>query len=287
MKKIGIILSACVLVFGCTDYKSQVAKLTFEKQALAYETHYKDSTITSFIQSFNEIEENLREVELKQNLIAKSTEDRELKSQSKERINSSIQSINQLMEENRDKMAQLTKQLKNSRIKVARFDKMIANLNEQLALKNTELEQLNQQLLALNSTVASLNTTVDTLKMDVNAKTMVINTQTSAMHKAYYTTGTSKELEGKQVIIKEGGFLGLGKAKHLKQDFNAAAFTTIDMTQTGTIALNGKDAQLLTNHPSDSYKLERDEKEVVKDIVITDPEKFWSTSKYLVVMLDK
>ena len=61
MKKIGIILSACVLAFGCTDYKSQVAKLTFEKQALAYETHYKDSTITSFIQSFNEIEENLNQ----------------------------------------------------------------------------------------------------------------------------------------------------------------------------------------------------------------------------------
>lgn len=287
MKKIGIILSACVLAFGCTDYKSQVEKLTVEKQALAYESHYKDSSITSFIQSFNEIEENLREVEMKQNVITKSTEGGELKSNSKERINSSIQVINQLMDENREKITQLSRQLKNSRVKIARFDKMVASLNEQLELKNTELAQLNEQLAVLNTTVATLNTTVDTLKMDVTAKNQVISTQTAAMHKVYYTTGTSKELEGKQVISKDGGFLGLGKSKLLKQDFNPAAFTSVDMTQISTIAVAGKDAKLVTNHPSGSYKLERNEKEEVKDIVITDPEKFWSTSKYLVVMVDK
>jgi predicted RNase H-like nuclease (RuvC/YqgF family) len=287
MRKLGIILSACVLAFGCTDYKSQVEKLTLEKEALAYETHFKDSAINSFVQSFNEIEENLREVELKQNVIVKSTADGELKKQSKERINASIAAINVLMEENRTKIAELSKQLKNSKVKVARFDKMVASLNEQLEQKNAELAQLNAELANLNTTVATLNTTVDTLKMDVAAKSTVIETQTTALNKAYYTTGTSKELETKQVISKEGGFLGLGKAKQLKQDFNPNVFTTIDKTQTSTIELVGKDAKLVTNHPTGSYKIERNEKEEVKDIVITDPEKFWSASKYLVVMVDK
>ena len=73
----------------------------------------------------------------------------------------------------------------------------------------------------------------------------------------------------------------------MKQDFNPSAFTAIDMMQTNKIELDGKEASLITNHPSDSYKLERNANEEVKDIIITDPEKFWSTSKYLVVMVNK
>ena len=75
MKKIGIILSACILAFGCTDYKSQVEKLTSEKQALAQESRDKDVAINSFVQSFNEIEENLHQIELKQHIIAKNSND--------------------------------------------------------------------------------------------------------------------------------------------------------------------------------------------------------------------
>ncbi len=286
MKKLAIIFSACLLAFGCTDYKSQVEKLTLEKQALAADAQSKDAAINAFVESFNEIEENLREVELKQNIIAKSTADGELKTGSKEKINASIRSINQLMDDNKAKIAQLTRQLKNSKVKIARFDKMIESLNEQIAIKNVELEQMNEQLATLNNTVATLNTTVDTLKLDAAAKSEVISTQTAALHKAYYTTGTIKELVGKQIISKDGGFLGLGKSKVLKQDFNSSSFTTIDITQTSRIEISSKDAIVVTNHPTDSYKIERTANEV-KDIVITDPEKFWSTSKYLVVMVDK
>ena len=287
MKKIAVIISACFLVFGCTDYKSQVERLTQEKQALVAEASFKDSTIHEFIEGFNEVESNLQEIQQKQNIISRNTQNTEIKSSSKARINESIAAINTLMEENRKKIAELNRKLKTYRGRVAEFDKMVRNLNEQIAAKDQEMAQLNDQLLALNEKVATLNSTVDTLTLQGNEKTQVIETQTAALHQAYYTTGTSKELVGKQVISKEGGFLGLGKSKELKEDFNASAFTPVDITKFEKIEISAKDAELVTNHPSGSYKIERTENKEVKDLLITDPEKFWSSSKYLVVVVDK
>jgi len=289
MKKIAVIISACFLVFGCTDYKSQVELLTKEKQNLTAEAAFKDSTIHEFVQGFNEIEANLQEIQQKQNIISRNTQNSELKTSRKARITESIAAINNLMDENRAKIAQLNKKLKSYRGRVAEFDKMVSNLNEQIAAKDQELAQLNEQLMAMNVKVENLNQTVGTLTAEGNEKAQVIEIQTAALHKAYYTTGTSKELVGKQVITKEGGFLGLGKSKELKEDFNSSAFTPIDITKTEKIEISAKDAELVTNHPSDSYKIERndDKDKDVKDLLITDPEKFWSSSKYLVVVVDK
>ena len=287
MKKIALIVSACFLVFGCTDYKSQVERLTQEKQALTAEATFKDSTIHEFVQGFNDIETNLQEIEQKQNIISRNTQNSEMKSSSKARITESIKAINALMDENREKIAELNKKLKTYRGRVADFSKMVHNLNDQLAAKDQELAQLNEQLMAMNAKVETLNHTVDTLTALETQKTQTIESQTAALHKAYYTTGTSKELVNKQVITKEGGFLGLGKSKELKDDFNSSAFTPIDITKTEKIELAAKDAELVTNHPSDSYKIERTDKKEVKDLLITDPDKFWSSSKYLVVVVDK
>ncbi len=287
MKKIAVIISACFLIFGCTDYKSQVERLTKEKQDLTAEASFKDSTIHEFIEGFNEIESNLQEIQQKQNIISRNTQNTEIKTSSKARIKESIAAINTLMDENRTKIAELNKKLKSYRGRVAEFDKMVRNLNEQIAVKDQEMAQLNDQLIALNAKVATLNSTVDTLTMQGNEKAQVIETQTAALHKAYYTTGTSKELVGKQVISKEGGFLGLGKSKELKEDFNSSAFTPVDITKFDKIEITAKDAELVTNHPSGSYKIERTENKNVKDLLITDPEKFWSSSKYLVVVVDK
>ena len=45
-----------------------------------------------------------------------------------------------------------------------------------------------------------------------------------------------------------------------------------------------RDAKLLTNHPAGTYNLLRDaNKQYV--LRITDPQRFWSTSKYLVVQV--
>ncbi len=286
MKKILLIIPAMALVFGCHDYKADIDKLNKEKEQMAQATAFKDSTIMNYISEFNEIETNISAIEQKQANIAENSKTNELKGSQVARINENINAINVLMKENREKIASLTKKLKNSNIKVADFEKMVVSLNTQLGEKDKQLTELNEKLATLNTTVDKLNTDVASLTAESTARQATIDDQTSKLHTAYYTTGTYKELETKQVVNKEGGFLGIGREKVVKKNFNPSAFNTIDITKTSTIALDSKDAMVLTNHPSDSYTIEHTGK-TVSNLQITDPEKFWKASKYLVVVVDK
>lgn len=285
-KHLLILIPVIALAFGCHDYKADIDKLQNEKQQLAQATSYKDSTIMSYISEFNEIETNISAIEQKQASISESSRTNELKGTQIQRINENINAINLLMKENRDKIAVLTKKLKNSNVKIADFDKMIVSLNSQLGEKDKQLADLNAKLATLNTTVEKLNTDVSTLTLESTERQKTIEDQTSKLHTAYYTTGTYKELEKKQVVNKEGGFLGIGKAKKMKKDFDPAVFSTIDITKTATIPLDSKDALVLTNHPTSSYTIEHKGK-TVSNLQITDPEKFWKASKYLVVVVDK
>ena len=285
MKKY-LLVTAVLLAFGCHDYKADLDKVQKEKQDLVMSTNYKDSTLMSYVNEINEIETNLSAIEQIQASISENSKTNELKGTQVERINENIRSINELMKMNKDKIASLTKQFKNSNLKIGNFEKMVASLNEQLGEKDKQLADMNTRLASLNTTVEKLNTDVSTLTVQNTEKQKVIEDQTSKLHTAYYTTGTYKELESKQVVSKEGGFLGIGKNKKVKSNFNTTAFNMIDYTQTSTIPISAKDAVVLTNHPSDSYTIEHKGK-TVSDLLITNPEKFWGASKYLVVVVDK
>ena len=79
-----------------------------------------------------------------------------------------------------------------------------------------------------------------------------------------------------QHIIEDG--------KVLQSNFNREYFTKIDIRVDKEIKLYSRSAKLLTAHPASSYVLERDaNKQYV--LRITNPQIFWSTSKYLVILV--
>ena len=70
----------------------------------------------------------------------------------------------------------------------------------------------------------------------------------------------------------------------LAGDFDKEYFTKIDIRVDKEIKLYSKSAKILTNHPSSAYTLQPDaNKQYV--LRITDPQSFWSTSKYLVILV--
>ena len=70
----------------------------------------------------------------------------------------------------------------------------------------------------------------------------------------------------------------------LQANFNKSYFTKIDIRVDKEIKLYSKSAKILTSHPSSSYTLQQDaNKQYI--LRITNPQIFWSTSKYLVVMV--
>lgn len=288
MKKILFYLLLVSIFAGCqnTGNNEEIEKLKAENARLQGEAYSRDSTINDYLLSFNQIQENLAVIREKENIITINTKNgTELQSDARDKINNDIQLINELMEKNKKKIASLRKKVKDADLKISEFEKMIAMLNEQLADKDKEIAGLKEQLLALNFTIDKLNAKVDTLIEESEGKTQVINKQTEELNTGYYVIGTYKELKEHKILSKSGGFIGIGKTEKVQQDFNHEYFTKIDIRKSTEFPLNAKKAELVTPHSSDSYKLETKDKKVVK-LTVTNPEKFWKASKYLVIKVD-
>lgn len=290
MKNYLLIATATVLatatIFMSSCNQKELADSNTSNDSLTTVLLERDSIMNLFIASFNDVERNLDSVAIRQHLLIVSTDKPgEFKPNQTARINAEIEAINNLMDQNRKQIAELSRKLKNSGNKNTQLAKTIATLNDQLAQKDIELASLNEKLNNLNAQVIELQTAVTALTEDGNAKAQIIIEETAALHTAYFVIGKTKDLEDDKLIDRQGGLLGMGKTSRLSGDFDNSKFTKIDYTQTTSIAINSE-MKIITSHPTDSYKLERDakDKDLVKNLIITNPEKFWSSSKYLVVV---
>ncbi len=286
MKTYFLISVAAILASSCNQ--AELDKSKRQTDSLFTVINEREASLTDFVISFNEVERNLDSVAERQNIIIlNSDENGELKATQKSRINAEIDAINKLMEKNSKTITELLSKQKKSLNKNKELEKMIFTLNNQLMLKQIELTELNIRLKNLDAEVAELKLCVDTLIMENNAKSLVIAKDTRSMHTAYYVTGKSKELQDAKIIDRKGGLLGMGKTSKLSPDVDNTKFIRIDYTLTTSISINSA-IKIITSHPTDSYELDLDSKvkNLVKNIVITNPEKFWSASKYLVVVKD-
>ena len=286
MKKYVFIAAAALVISACNQ--NELTESNRQNDSLMSVINERDSFINDFISSFNDVERNLDSVAARQHIIAVNSDRAgELKPTQKARINAEIASINNLMDQNRKKIAELNQKIKKSSGKNVQLEKMIATLKDQLAKKDIELTELNTKLNSLNAQVATLETAVDTLLAVNDAQSQTIAEETMALHTAYFVVGKSNDLQDANIIDKKGGLLGIGRTSKLSQDFDNSKFTRIDYTQTSSITINS-DMKIVTSHPSNSYTLEKDmkDKDLVKNIIITNPELFWSASKYLVVIKD-
>jgi hypothetical protein len=286
MKYYFLIAAVAVALSSCN--RKELADSNHSKDSLEAVVNEREATLNEFIASFNEVEANLDSVAAKQHVIVEnSAKSGELKPNQKARINSEIAAINTLMEQNRKKIVALNSKLKSSANKNVQLEKTIETLNAQLVQKYAELKDLNARLDESNAQCAQLETSVNILTADNSAKAQTISEETATLHTAYYVVGKAKDLQEAKLIDRKGGLLGIGRTEKLTGDFDNSKFTRIDYTQTSSIAVNS-DMKIITSHPSDSYTLDTDtkDKDLVKTIVITNPEKFWSTSKYLVVVKD-
>ena len=200
-----------------------------------------------------------------------------------------------MISENKKTIEDLNQQLKSTKGRNVELNRMLVRLKDQL---NTQIEEKDQQIALLkddlqkmNFTVEELNSDLDTLRQ-VNSelalsneeKEQMIEEQVSQINTAYIALGTDKELQETNIITKEGGFLGIGRTEKLSGNLDESSFTKIDIRETKTIPVEGKKIELVTPHPADSYKINGEDK--IESIEITQPDKFWNNSKYLVVRVD-
>lgn len=282
MKKLFfMVCCAALLMTGCKDGKNAPGLASVQQtDSLNDVIAQKDSEINEMMGTLNDIEAGFRLINEAENRVAllKNGEG----TSKKQNLKENIQFIAERMKQNRELIAKLQKQLESSTLKGGQLKKTIDNLTAQLEEKDKQLLALREELdkkdihiSELDETIGNLNTNVSNLSADNQQKAETINAQDKQLNTAWYVFGTKKELKGQHIL--EGG-------KVMNGNFNKNYFTKVDIRNTTEIKLYSKSAKLLTAHPASSYSLTHDaSKQYV--LRITNPQIFWSTSKYLVVLV--
>jgi predicted nucleic acid-binding Zn-ribbon protein len=280
-----LIITISLTLSGCKDYKPEMERAMMERDSVMMMSIAKDSSINAFLETLNQIELNLDSITQKQQAISADTRaEVEFNKDIRERINQNIAFINEVLEKNKNMIASLNAKLKSSNINLASLKNMVEKLNADILKKDEELLALNEDIMLLRDQMSGMSRTIDSLRIENTQKENVISTKTTQLHTAYWTIGTYKQLKSKNILNKKGGFIGLGREQVLKKDFNNDAFNVIDITKVTRFDINSKSVKVVTNHPSGSYRLDKDAKGVVVALEITDPVRFWSASKYLVIV---
>ena len=242
----------------------------------------KDSLINAVFADINAISENLALIKSRENLITVAGES-EGGRRPVEEIDNDIKAIDRLLRENRAKIESLQRsaaQLRKANLRTDGLEKMIADMNRQLAEKKAEVEQLRESLVRMGDEVKSLTEEVAVRSAEVeNLSGEKVELQ-NQLNTVYYIVGAEKELRDAQIINKQGF---IGRTLTVGRNSNFDSFTMTDSRLLSEVPVGQKKATLVTSHPEGSYELVTDANKVVEKLIITDPVRFWESSKILII----
>ena len=240
----------------------------------------KDNEITDMMSTMNDIVEGFQAINEAEDRLTLARSDEG--ATSTERIRENLQFIQRTMQQNRELINKLRNQLRQSTVNGEQFRRVIDNLTHQMEDKDAQLKQLQADLQAkdvqigeLTEQVTDLNSNITILQEESTKKTQTITSQDKQLNTAWFVFGTKNELK-EQRIYADG--------KVLQNNFNRDYFTKIDIRVDKEIRLYSRSVKVLTAHPAAAYVLTQDaNKQFI--LRITNPQLFWSTSKYLVVLV--
>lgn len=274
-------MSAALFFTSCVS-RSTADRIEGQRDSLTMVVSAKDSLINAVFEDINSISENLSMIKTRENLITAAGNADGVRRPVAE-INNDIAAIDNLLQENKAKIASLQRaaaKLRKANLRIEGLEKMVAGLNKQLDQKTNEIVALQENLSrmgvkveALSQQVAERGEQVENLSSE---KTQLEN----QMNTVHYIVGSEKELRDAQIVTKKGF---IGRTLTVNKDANFDSFTKADSRLLSEIALGYKKVTIVTVHPEGSYELVTGADKVVSKLLILDPVRFWETSKVLVV----
>lgn len=286
MKKLLLAVGCVALLASCGN-RAQNQALKAENDSLSVALAEKDAELEGILNAMNEVQEGFRQINEAENRVDLQSGQIEGTSDA-QKIKEDILFISEKLKSNREQIAKLEQQLKNSRYSSSQLKKTVEGLKaelesrqQQIATLQSELAAKNIRIAELDDAVAGLSQSVKDLVAENQAKAATLASQDKALNTAWFVFGTKSELKDQKILTQKF----LQKKQVLKDnDFNKDYFTQIDIRTDKEIKLYSKDAELLTTHPAGSYELVKDAKEQMV-LKITNPSKFWSVSRYLVIQV--
>lgn len=279
MKKVLFVFSLMVL-FACKEdtntevepeqNNDEVIQLRNQVKQLKLDNEMKDSVLNVSISYFNEIQENLAKINIKEEEIRVKSTNPEFTKEDKEWVLQEIQNINFLRQQNANKVQTLQGKVKDQTLKISELESMIDRLVLQIQSRDEQIESLQRSLADLDMEYAEL---FDEYQEQVELALDVMK----EMNTVHYSYGTLDELVENGVLVRDGGFIGIGKKTTIADDMNEDYFQHLDKTKTKQLTIVGDKPEMITDHPIGSYEWKGNK------LMILNPEKFWKVSNYLVV----
>ena len=191
-------------------------------------------------------------------------------------LSKKMQDNEKRLKENQSRISELKRSNTKFANQIASYEQVIADLNVIIQTQKEEIGGLNTKVAELSGKVASLTEEKAVLNDQVSTLTEETNT-------CYYVVGTQSFLESNKIIDRKGTVLGFIGGKRVPNDnLNLSAFTAVNITRQTEISLPGTLNEIVSTHNLQYIKVSEDKKK----ITITDPKKFWQTSRYLIVVID-
>lgn len=281
-KTILCVLTVAALVACDNGAKQRAEALSHERDSLMQVISDKDMELDDIMGVVGEVQDGFNRINEAEGRIIVTDGNVEATS-TVQIIRENMQYIQDVMKQNREMIESLKDKLKKSKIAGEKTKKMVEDLTMQLEERNLKIQELEAQLAEKNIIIARQGDSIMVLNENMNLLTeenanqaRTLKAQDEQLNAAWYVFGTKSELK-EQNILEDGDVLR-------SSTFNKDYFTKIDIRYDKEIKLYSKSAKLLTNHPNGSYKLTKDNKGQYI-LQITNPETFWTASKFLVIQV--
>ncbi len=197
----------------------------------------------------------------------------------KEQLKSHLETLANTLTEQRSKIKALTDSLKARGADLSKMQGLIDNLTRQLEEKDKVIAQLRQDVEQKNFSIADLQKKLN-VAMAGSAK---YEQRAAKAEKELATITSAYVLMGTKEALLDGGYID--KRKHVQTEtMPKGDFTKVNIYQFTELDIPTRSPKLLTDHPRKSYSIEKIDKENRK-LVITNPQLFWSSSRYLIIQV--
>ncbi|HHX32543.1 MAG TPA: hypothetical protein GX712_08135 [Bacteroidales bacterium] len=280
MKNLWILLLVG-LVVSCTNVREskEYKELQAQRDSLLMQSADEEGEAAEMMSVISEVEANFEKIrEAEKYISTQSASQGEMSQDTKQRVNDNFNMINEILQRNRRQLDELNKKFSTSNKEVASLKNTINRLNNEMLESASRLSDLQAELAIKDEQIAQLSQDITSLAVEAEQQSATIRDQERSLNTAYYVFGTVNELKDQKIL--SGGFLRTTRV--LQDTFNKDYFLQIDIRETTEIPLLDKSGKLWSTHPEGTYEFVKGDDGNLT-FIITDTQRFWSLTKYLII----
>ena len=273
----GATLITLLLLTGCGG-KTDTSALEQTIDSLRQANQQQQNSLQEMTTFVTTMSDGMNAIALQENMIFNNGGN-EGTSLDKEQLKSHLETLANTLTEQRSKIKALTDSLKARGADLSKMQGLIDNLTRQLEEKDKVIAQLRLDVEQKNFSIADLQKKLN-VAMAGSAK---YEQRAAKAEKELATITSAYVLMGTKEALLDGGYID--KRKHVQTEtMPKGDFTKVNIYQFTELDIPTRSPKLLTDHPRKSYSIEKIDKENRK-LVITNPQLFWSSSRYLIIQV--